>query len=66
VGSPGQQAGLQPGDVLLAIDGAAPGGALDALGRIASRKPGSSIQLRGVRGGREFELRAQVGERPRG
>ena len=66
VGSPGQQAGLQPGDVLLAIDGAAPGGALDALGRIASRKPGSSIQLRGVRGGREFDLRAQVGERPRG
>src|SRR5579863_6449668 len=66
VGSPGQQAGLQPGDVLLAIDGAAPGGALDALGRIASRKPGSSITLRGVRGGRQFELRAQVGERPRG
>jgi serine protease DegS len=66
VGSPGQQAGLQPGDVLLAIDGAAPGGAQDALGRIASRKPGSSITLRGVRGGREFELRAQVGERPRG
>jgi serine protease DegS len=66
VGSPGQQAGLQPGDVLLAIDGAAPGGAQDALGRIASRKPGSSITLRGVRGGREFELHAQVGERPRG
>jgi len=66
VGSPGQQAGLQPGDVLLAIDGTAPGGAQDALGRIASRKPGSSITLRGVRGGREFELRAQVGERPRG
>src|SRR5579863_6730553 len=66
VGSPAQQAGLQPGDVLLAIDGAAPGGALDALGRIASRKPGSSITLRGVRGGRQFELRAQVGERPRG
>ncbi len=66
VGSPAQQAGLQPGDVLLAIDGAAPGGAQDALGRIASRKPGSSITLRGVRGGREFELRAQVGERPRG
>jgi serine peptidase DegS len=66
VGSPGQQAGLQPGDVLLAIDGAAPGGAQDALGRIASRKPGSSITLHGVRGGREFDLRAQVGERPRG
>src|SRR5579863_8560544 len=66
VGSPGQQAGLQPGDLLLAIDGGILQSAQDALGRIASRKPGSSITLRGVRGGREFELRAQVGERPRG
>jgi serine peptidase DegS len=66
VGSPGQRAGLQPGDLLLAIDGVAPSGAQDALGHIASHKPGSTIVLRGVRAGHEFELRAQVGERPRG
>jgi serine peptidase DegS len=65
VGSPGQRSGLQPGDLLLAIDGVAPSGAQDALGRIASHKPGSTIVLRGVRAGHEFELRAQVGERPR-
>jgi serine peptidase DegS len=65
VNSPAQQAGLQPGDLLTAIDGTAPHSAQDALGRIASHKPGSSVVLRGLRGGRTFEVRAQVGERPR-
>jgi serine peptidase DegS len=62
--SPAQQAGLQPGDLLLGIDGTPPANAQDALGRIAVYKPGTSIMLRGLRRGREFEVRAQVGERP--
>src|SRR5262249_9556959 len=57
VGSPAQRAGLQPGDLLLAIDGAAPSSAQDALGRIAGRAPGSSVVLRGLRGGHVFEVR---------
>ena len=65
VGSPAQQAGLQPGDLLLAIDGVAPSSAQDALRRIAGHKPGTSIVLRGQRGRHVFEVRAQVGERPR-
>jgi len=65
VGSPAQRAGLEPGDLLLDIDGTAPHSAQDALGRIASLTPGSSVVLRGMRGGRVFEVRAQVGERPR-
>ncbi len=65
VNSPAQQAGLLPGDMLTAIDGMAPHSAQDVLGRIASHKPGTSIVLRGLRGGRTFEVRAQVGERPR-
>ena len=64
IGSPAQRAGLQPGDVLLAIDGTALHSAQDALGRVASQAPGSSVVLRGVREGRAFELRAEVGERP--
>ena len=64
VGSPAQQAGLLPGDLLTAIDDTAPHSAQDALGRIAAHKPGSSVLLRGLRGGRSFEVRAQVGERP--
>jgi len=65
VGSPAQRAGLQPGDLLLGIDGSAPRSSQDALGRIASRAPGSSVLLRGLRGRQEFEVRAQVEERPR-
>ena len=65
VGSPAQHAGLQPGDVLLDINGAAPRSAQDALGHIASLAPGSSVVLRGMRAGQTFEVRAQVGERPR-
>ena len=65
VGSPAQHAGLQPGDLLLSIDGTPPHSAQDALGRIASRLPGTSVLLRGMRAGRIFEVRAQVGERPR-
>ena len=65
LGSPALQAGLRPGDLLLAIDGTTPANAQDALVRIARCKPGSNIVLRGLRGGRVFEVRAQVGERPR-
>ncbi|TLZ56728.1 MAG: PDZ domain-containing protein, partial [Gammaproteobacteria bacterium] len=60
LGSPALQAGLRPGDLLLAIDGTTPANAQDALVRIARCKPGSNIVLRGLRGGRVFEVRAQV------
>src|SRR5437016_4547638 len=65
LGSPALQAGLRPGDLAAAIDGTTPANAQDALVRIARCKPGSNIVLRGLRGGRVFEVRAQVGERPR-
>src|SRR6202034_1833190 len=39
VGSPAQRAGLQPGDLLLGIDGVEPHSAQDALVRIASHTP---------------------------
>ncbi len=65
VGSPAQQAGLQPGDLLLAIDGTDLRGAQDALGRIALHKPGSTVRLRGLRGRHAFQVQARVGERPR-
>ena len=66
VGSPGQQAGLLPRDLLLAIDGAPAHGAQDALAHIANHKPGSVLVIRGLRGRRVFEVRAHVTERPRG
>src|SRR5579871_6894974 len=65
VGSPAQEAGLRPGDLILSIDGTAVRGAQDALGRIATHKPGSKLAIHGLRGSREFDVRAQVSERPR-
>jgi S1-C subfamily serine protease len=65
VGSPAQNAGLLPGDLLLAIDGVPPHSAQDALGRIAGHKPGSTARIRALRAGHTFEVQALVGERPR-
>ena len=65
VGSPGQQAGLQPGDLLLAIDGTTLQSAQDALARIANQKPGSVLTIKVLRGRRTFEVKAHVSEKPR-
>lgn len=65
VGSPAQQAGLKPGDLILAIDSAPVRSAQDALGRIATHKPGSRLAIHGLRGHGEFDVKAQVSERPR-
>ncbi|MDB6091418.1 MAG: hypothetical protein JWN85_4202 [Gammaproteobacteria bacterium] len=65
VSSPGQQAGLQPGDLILAISGTTLHSAQDALARIANEKPGSVLTLKILRGKRTFEVKAHVSERPR-
>ena len=65
VGSPGQEAGLQPGDLLLAISGTTLNSAQDALARIASSKPGSILAIKVLRGRRTFVVKAHVSERPR-
>jgi serine peptidase DegS len=65
VGSPGQQAGLQPGDIVLSVGGATLHSAQDALARIANEKPGSVLAIKVLRGKRTFEVKARVSERPR-
>jgi Do/DeqQ family serine protease len=65
VGSPGQEAGLQPGDLILAINGATLHSAQDALARIANEKPGSPLTIKVLRGSRTLEVKARVSERPR-
>jgi len=65
VGSPGQQAGLQPGDLLLAMGGTTLQSAQDALARIANQKPGSVLTIKVLRGRRTFEVKAHVSEKPR-
>lgn len=78
VGSPAQEAGLQPGDLIQTISGTAghsaqdaPGrlaavqSAQDALARIANEKPGATLAIKVLRGRRTVEVKAHVSERPR-
>jgi serine protease DegS len=65
VGSPGQEAGLKPGDLLLAIDGVPVTSAEEANARIASCKPGSTLTLHDQRGSSQLDVKVQVVERPR-
>lgn len=65
IGSPALQAGVRPRDVLIAIDGTPVRSAQEAIARIASRKPGESLELQVLRGERRFAVDVRVGERPR-
>jgi serine peptidase DegS len=65
IGSPAQQAGLRPGDLLLAVDGVPVHSAQDTLASIAAHKPGSTLAIRILRGSKTFEIKAPVTEQPR-
>jgi len=64
--SPAQASGLQPGDIVLALDGAEVRSAQDTLARIARKAPGESVRLKIQRGTQQRELELEVIERPRG
>ncbi|MGA7799775.1 MAG: Do family serine endopeptidase [Gammaproteobacteria bacterium] len=61
---PADNAGLLPGDVITAINGDPVDNARTALQRISRAAPGTMIELRGVRRGAQFQLRARVTQRP--
>ncbi|HKK14614.1 MAG TPA: Do family serine endopeptidase [Gammaproteobacteria bacterium] len=63
-GGPADQAGLQAGDVITAVEGKPVDNPRDALDTIAQLKPGSTVALTGVRGGQPFHARARVAKRP--
>jgi serine peptidase DegS len=64
VGSPAQQAGLQAGDILIAIDGKPLASAQETIANIAARAPGTTLTIRCVRGRQSLELHAHVTEPP--
>ena len=61
---PAANAGLRPGDILLAIGDHAVRNAQDALTQLASHKPGGSVKLRVQRGTKEQIVECRVVERP--
>lgn len=63
---PARQAGLQPGDYIVAIDGRATADAAGTVGILAGSRPGSTLTLTVVRGGHVVKVPVHVAERPRG
>ena len=63
--SPAAQAGIRPGDLLLAVDGTPVADALDAFQRIARHRPGDRIRIDGLRAGQPVRWQVTVAERPK-
>jgi serine protease DegS len=63
-GGPGDEAGLRPGDILLAIDGKPILDPRETQVDIAEIPPGTQLPLTIVRGGEKREVTLTVGERP--
>ncbi|MCC6633539.1 MAG: trypsin-like peptidase domain-containing protein [Gammaproteobacteria bacterium] len=62
--SPALEVGLARRDIIEAVNGAPVRNAQDALARIASHKPGSTVKLEGLRGTRRFSVDVKVIEAP--
>ncbi|WXL26713.1 Do family serine endopeptidase AlgW [Ectopseudomonas mendocina] len=61
---PAQHAGLQPGDLILNIDGVDTNDGRSAMNQVARTKPGQTIQITILRAGKTLRLKAEVGIRP--
>ena len=62
---PADQAGLTRGDVITRINGDAVNNVRTALTLISQAKPGSTVKISGIRGGKIFEADAVVMQRPK-
>jgi membrane-associated protease RseP (regulator of RpoE activity) len=65
-GSPAAEAGLQAGDVILAVGGRPVHRGADLQDRIQRYRAGDEVSLRIARQGRPLELRVRLGARPPG
>jgi serine protease Do len=63
-GGPAAKAGLQPGDVITAIEGATIDTVEDLFGELRQRKPGSQARLTFIRDGRSQEATVTLADRP--
>ena len=65
-GGPAEQAGLEPGDIILVIDDQRISNARDAVNFIAQQPPKARLHIEGIRQGKAFSTDAVVGSRPMG
>ncbi len=63
-GSPAEEAGVQRGDVVVALDGAEVSSAAELRNVVGMRLPGSRVKLKLVRDGRNKVLTVKLGELP--
>jgi len=63
-GTPAEKAGLAPGDLIQAVDGAPINGSLSLAKALQGTKPGQTVRLSVVRDGRGLELSVQLARRP--
>ena len=63
-GGPADQAGLNPGDLVTAVDGKAVVDAHEAMERIARSMPGTKLEVEGLREGRSFHTQVEIIQRP--
>ena len=61
---PAQKAGLQPGDLILNIDGQPAGDGRRSMNQVAQAKPGERVHIEIMRNGKRMDLTAEIGVRP--
>ena len=64
VGTPADAAGLQAGDIVIAVDGATVEGAAGLIAGIRDLEPGDSVQITVQRGDERLEVVAELTSRP--
>jgi len=64
-GTPAEQAGMKPGDVLIAVDGKPVADSAGMLALISVIAPGTGATLKVIREQKELELKVTVGKRPK-
>ncbi|MGY4830565.1 Do family serine endopeptidase [Sphaerotilaceae bacterium SBD11-9] len=61
-GAPADKVGIQPGDVVLSVNGKAVDGAVDLRRTLGALKPGSTVNLQVSRRGKLMEFKPSLGE----
>ena len=62
--SPAAHSGLQPGDIILSIDGTPAGDGRTSMNLVAQAKPGNKVSIQILRNGQALELTTEIGVRP--